>query len=105
MLKLLSPPLLERLAVKPSTLWASRRLDYVPGDFQTEKAQTIVWDNAPTVVDIAVSIQKFPAAKGFKTIFHPPYMPDIAPPDFLLFPRMNSELPDLLLTQDSFTLS
>jgi hypothetical protein len=41
MLKLLSPPLLERLEVKPSMLWASRRLDYVPGDFQTEKAQTI----------------------------------------------------------------
>ncbi len=57
------------------------------------------------VVDIAVSIQKFPAAKCFKTIYHPPYMPDIAPPDFLLFPGMNSELPDLLLTQDSFTLS
>jgi hypothetical protein len=56
-------------------------------------------------VDITFSVLEFLAAKGFKTIYHPPYMPDIAPADFLLFPRMNSELPDLLLTQDSFTLS
>jgi histone-lysine N-methyltransferase SETMAR len=48
------------------------------------------WDNA--TVHTPTSVMDFLAAKGVKTIPHPPYSPDLAPADFFLFPRVKSEL-------------
>ncbi len=55
------------------------------------------WDNAP--------VQEYLAAKGVKTLRHPPYLPDLAPADFFLFPRVKSELAGLSLKQETFQKS
>jgi len=41
-------------------------------------------------------------AKGVKMIRHPPYLPDLAPADFFLFPRVKRELAGKNLTQETF---
>ena len=43
-------------------------------------------DNAPCHRSMLVTNWK--ADKGMKTVWHPPYSPDLAPCDFFLFPRM-----------------
>jgi hypothetical protein len=42
------------------------------------------------------------AAWDIKLIEHPPYSPDLAPGNFFLFPKVQRELADLTLTQDTF---
>jgi histone-lysine N-methyltransferase SETMAR len=61
------------------------------------------WDNAP--VHTAATVQEYLAAKGVKTLRHPPYSPDLAPADFFLFPRVKSELAGLSLKQETFQKS
>ncbi len=58
------------------------------------------WDNAP--VHTATSVVDFLAAKGVKTIPHPPYSPDLAPADFFLFPKVKAELAGQTLRQETF---
>ncbi len=58
------------------------------------------WDNAP--VHTAATVVDFLAAKGVKTVPHPPYSPDLAPADFFLFPKMKAELAGQTLTQETF---
>ncbi len=43
------------------------------------------WDNA--LVHTAATVADFLAAKGVKTVPHPPYSPDLAPADFFLFQK------------------
>ena len=47
-------------------------------------------DNAPCHWSMLVTNWK--ADKGMKTVWHPPYSPDLAPCDFFLFPRMKDSL-------------
>jgi hypothetical protein len=58
------------------------------------------WDNAP--VHTAVKVTDWLAARDIKLIEHPPYLPDLAPADYFLFPRVKRELAGLTLTQDTF---
>jgi histone-lysine N-methyltransferase SETMAR len=58
------------------------------------------WDNTP--VHTATSVVDFLAGKGVKTIPHPPYLPDLAPAEFFLFPRVKYKLAGQTLTQESF---
>jgi hypothetical protein len=46
--------------------------------------------NAPA--HTALSVQRFLAAKNTAVVPHPPYSPDLAPCDFVLFPRTKSKL-------------
>jgi hypothetical protein len=57
-------------------------------------------DNAP--VHIAAYVQEFSAAKGVKTILHPPYSPVLVSADFLQFPKVKSALVGHTLTVDGF---
>jgi histone-lysine N-methyltransferase SETMAR len=61
------------------------------------------WENAP--VHTAATVQEYLAAKGIKTLRHPPYSPDLAPADFFLFPRVKSELAGLSMNQETFQKS
>eukprot|EP00095_Tigriopus_kingsejongensis_P000470 snap_masked-scaffold2007_size22738-processed-gene-0.2 protein:Tk00470 transcript:snap_masked-scaffold2007_size22738-processed-gene-0.2-mRNA-1 annotation:"hypothetical protein X777_03749" len=47
-------------------------------------------DNAP--VQTSELVQMFLDKKGTKTLSHPPYSPDLALPDFFLFPKCKKEL-------------
>jgi histone-lysine N-methyltransferase SETMAR len=40
----------------------------------------------------AVSLKQFLAKKGIPELNHPPYSPDLSPPDFFLFPQIKSTL-------------
>jgi hypothetical protein len=42
------------------------------------------------------------AARQIKLIEHPPHSPDQAQPDYLIFPRMKTELDGLTPTQEMF---
>jgi hypothetical protein len=42
------------------------------------------------------------AARDIKLIEHPPYLLDLAPADYFLFPRVKRELAGLTLTQNTF---
>ena len=48
------------------------------------------WDNTP--VHTSASVRGFLAARGIKTLLHPPYSPDLAPADFFLFPCIKRAL-------------
>ncbi len=61
------------------------------------------WDNVP--VHTAAMVQEYLAAKGVKTLRHPPYSPDLAPADFFLFPRVKTELAGFSLKQETFQKS
>jgi histone-lysine N-methyltransferase SETMAR len=61
------------------------------------------WDNAP--VHTAATVTDFLAAKGVKTVPHPPYSPDLAPADFFLFLKVKAELAGQTLTQETFKKS
>ena len=61
------------------------------------------WDNAP--VHTAAVMQEWIAARGIQMIPHPPYLPDLAPADFFLFPTVKKELAGLTLTPTTFKKS
>jgi histone-lysine N-methyltransferase SETMAR len=58
------------------------------------------WDNAP--VHTAATITDWLAARRIKMIQHLPYLPDLAPANFFLFPKVKKELAGLTLTRESF---
>jgi hypothetical protein len=47
-------------------------------------------DNDPSHCDL--SVKHFLAKKAITTIEHPPYLPDFAPADYFLFPRIKRAL-------------
>ncbi len=57
------------------------------------------WDNVP--VYTAATVTDWLAARRVKMIEHPPYLPDLAPADFFLFPKVKKELAGLTLTRES----
>jgi [histone H3]-lysine36 N-dimethyltransferase SETMAR len=57
------------------------------------------WDNAP--VHSAAVVQDWLAAHNIWRLNHPPYLPDLAPMDFFLFPKVKEQLSGLHLDQDS----
>jgi len=60
----------------------------------------LYWNNAP--VHTAATVQEFLAAKGVKTIPHPPFSPELAPADYFLFPRIKTELAGRTLIANTF---
>jgi len=57
------------------------------------------WDNAP--VHGAAVVKSWLAAKAFKVLKHPSFLPDPTPADFFWFQRVNEELSGLTLSQES----
>jgi len=50
-------------------------------------------DNAPA--HKAASVCQFFTPKNFTTLYHPPYSPDLSPPDSFLFPKLKMKLKGL----------
>ena len=55
----------------------------------------LLHDNAPA--HTAIRVRQFLAQKKVTVLDHPPYSPDLAPVDFLLFPRLKPAIKDALL--------
>ena len=58
------------------------------------------WDTAP--VHTAAVVRDWMAAKQILLLPHPPYLLDLAPADFFLFPKIKTQLAGLTLTQETF---
>jgi len=56
-------------------------------------------DNAPA--HRALATQKKLAYLGFQCHHHPPYSPDLAPPDYHLFPGLKKQLKDSNFSSDA----
>ncbi len=56
------------------------------------------WDNA--LVHTAAIVTDWLAARHVQMLQHPPYLPDLAPADFFLFPKVKKELAGLILMRD-----
>jgi hypothetical protein len=52
-------------------------------------------DNAPA--HKAASVYQFLTQKMLKPLYHPPYSPDLSPPDYFLFPKLKMNLKDSTL--------
>jgi histone-lysine N-methyltransferase SETMAR len=50
-------------------------------------------DNAPA--HKAASVCQFLTRKNVTTLYHPPYSPDLSPPDYFLFPKLKMKLKGL----------
>jgi histone-lysine N-methyltransferase SETMAR len=57
------------------------------------------WDN--THVRTAAVVTNWMTARQFQIMEHPPFLPDLAPADFFLFPSMKRELADKTLTKET----
>jgi histone-lysine N-methyltransferase SETMAR len=53
----------------------------------------LLHDNAPA--HKAASVCQFVTPKSVTTLFHPPYSPDLSPPDHFLFPKLKMKLKEL----------
>jgi histone-lysine N-methyltransferase SETMAR len=53
----------------------------------------LLHDNAPARK--AASVCQFLTKKKVKTLYHPPYCPDLSPPDYFLFPKLKMKLKGL----------
>ena len=58
------------------------------------------WDNAP--VHKAKVVADFVRGRGLKLLEHPPYSPDLAPADYLLFPKIKDALAGRTMTRTTF---
>jgi len=67
---------------------------------QASQAWFFHWDN--DLAHTTAAVQFFIAAKGIRTIHHPPYLLDLTLADYFLFPTMKRELADKSLTQNTF---
>jgi histone-lysine N-methyltransferase SETMAR len=47
-------------------------------------------------------VKEFLAKKNIKLLSHPPYSPDLAPADYVLFPKPKKELAGNTMTQEEF---
>ena len=50
----------------------------------------------------AAVVKEWIAVHGIQMIQHPPYLLDLAPADFFLFPKVKEQLAGITLTQQSF---
>jgi histone-lysine N-methyltransferase SETMAR len=50
----------------------------------------LLHDNAPA--HKAASVCQFLTPKNVTTLYHPPYSPDLSPPDYFLFPKLKMKL-------------
>ncbi|GFY34949.1 putative transposase [Trichonephila clavipes] len=72
--------------------WTSR-LDYIRGSPMPEiifKIWVLHHDNAPCLT--AISVNRFVASKNIPVAPQPPYLLDLSPCDFFLFPRLKNHL-------------
>jgi histone-lysine N-methyltransferase SETMAR len=53
----------------------------------------LLHDNAPA--NKAASVCQFLTPKNVTTLYHPPYSPDLSPPDYFLFPKLKIKLKGL----------
>ena len=58
------------------------------------------WDNAP--VHTAGKVKTFLEKKNIEMLPHPPYIPDLAPADYFLFPRVKADLAGDYMDVESF---
>ena len=58
------------------------------------------WDNAP--VHSAAVVRDWIPAECFLLLEQPPYLPELIPADFLIFPKMKNKLPGCTLTHETF---
>jgi hypothetical protein len=65
---------------KTVVLWILRE------DMKIKKTVLLLHDNAPA--HSAAIIRQFLAQKQVATLNHPPYSPNLSPPDYLLFPKV-----------------
>jgi histone-lysine N-methyltransferase SETMAR len=56
----------------------------------------LLHDNAPA--HKAASVCQFWTPKGVTTLYHPPYSPDLSPPDYFLFPKLKMKLKEFQFT-------
>ena len=65
-------------------------LKYILREKRHGKVTLFLHDNAPA--HRALATQKKLAYPGFQYLDHPPYSPDLAPPDYHLFPGLDKQL-------------
>ena len=53
----------------------------------------LLHDNAPA--HKAASVCQFSTPKDVTTLYHPPYLSDLSPPDYFLFPKLKMKLKGL----------
>ena len=68
--------------------WLLRRIHCVRPELHRTGQWMLLHDNAP--VHCAIRVHQFLAQRGVPVLDHPPYSPDLAPPDFFLFPCLKS---------------
>jgi hypothetical protein len=66
------------------------RIRRVRPQFQERGSWFLLHDNLRP--HTAISIKQFLAKHGIPELNHPPYSPDLSPPDFFLFPKIKSTL-------------
>jgi histone-lysine N-methyltransferase SETMAR len=67
-----------------------QRIRRVRPQFQERGSWFLFPDNARP--HTAISIKQFSAKQGVPELNHPPYSPDLSPPDSFLFPKIKSTL-------------
>jgi hypothetical protein len=50
----------------------------------------LLHDNAPAYK--AANVCQFLTQKNITTLYHPPYSPDLSPPDYFIFPKFENEI-------------
>jgi len=50
----------------------------------------LLYNNAPS--HKPASVRQFLTPKNVTTLYHPPYSPDLSPPDYFLFPKLKMKL-------------
>ena len=67
-----------------------QRINRVRPQYARHGHWTLLHDNARP--HTALLVQRFLTTKGVVSLKHPPYSPDLSPPDFFLFPKVKSAL-------------
>ena len=63
-----------------------KRIQHVRPKMWEDRTFFLLHDNAPA--HTATRTVQFLAQKGITVLSHPPYSPDLSPPDYFLFPRL-----------------
>jgi hypothetical protein len=69
--------------------WLLKRIRCVRPEFHNSKEWFLLHDNA---LAHTASVVRFLARKQVTVLHHPSYLPDLAPADFFLFPKLKSQL-------------
>jgi hypothetical protein len=70
--------------------WLLKQIRHVHPKFHNSKEWFLLHDNAPA--HTACVVARFLARKQVTVLHHPSYLPNLAPVDFFLFPKLKSQL-------------